>query len=229
MALIIPGPVVSEIRGSIAGVTFARNKGGQYGRARAIPLNPQTSRQVAVRSAVADLAQYWSNTLTAAQRTAWSLYAANVPIPNSLGQPRNVSGQNMFIRANSLILDCGGSILAAAPTNFTVGPTVSPTFTIDSAADTIDITALPGLSIASPGVYVFVSASRPQNAGVNFYKSPFQKVFGELALTGTNAPPYEDLPLPYPVAAGQALWLRAITCTADGRVGVATIQRFLVS
>jgi hypothetical protein len=221
--------MVTEIRGSIGGTVFARNRGGAYARARTVGVNPSTTRQTSVRSLLADLAQYWSNTLTAAQRSAWNLYAANVPLINSLGEARNVSGQNMFVRTNSLVLDTGGTLLAAAPTNFTVGPTVTPTFTVDSAADTFDLTNLGSFTNPAGGTRFLLSVGRPQNAGVNFYKAPFQKAYGDLIIAVTNAPPIEDIPLPYPVAAGQAVFIRSIAITVDGRVGVPVIQRFLVS
>lgn len=229
MALVKLGPMVTEARGSIGGTVFARNRGGAYIRARTVGVNPQTTRQTAIRALLGDLASYWSSTLTAAQRAAWNLYAANVPLINSLGEPRNVSGQNMFIRTNSLVQDCGGALLTAAPTIFTVGPTVTPAITVDAAADTFDVTGLGGFTNPAAGTYFLWSVGRPQNAGVNFYKAPFQKAYGDLVVTPGNPPPIADIDLPYPVAAGQSLFIRSIAVTIDGRVGVPVIQRFLVA
>lgn len=229
MALLKFGAMIADARGSVGGVVFARNRGGAYARNRTVPINPNTSRQSAVRALLGDLANIWTNTLTQVQRDAWELYAANVPLVNSLGESRNVSGINMYVRTNSVMLDTGGTRLDAAPTDFTVGPTISPSYTIDAAADTFDIDDLDGYSEASPGIRLFVSVGRPQNAGVNFYRSPFRKAYGDLIITGTNPTPVEDIPLPYPVAAGQALFIRSIALTTDGRLGGEVIQRFLVT
>lgn len=229
MALFKAGPLASEIRGSIGGTVFARNKGGLYMRARTVGINPQSVRQVAVRSVFGDLAQAWSNVLTDAQRAAWELYAANVPLINALGEPRNVSGQNMFIRSNALLIDTAQTQVNDAPTNFTVGPTLTPTFSLDAAADTFDITDLGAYSPDSAGINVLVAMGTPQNGGVNFFKSPFRKAYGANIDDTTNPVPIADIAASFPFEAGQAVFLRTANVTPDGRVGVPTVQRFLVT
>jgi len=227
-ALIRFGGGVAEMRGSIGGTTFARNRGGAYARNRTTPLNPASVRQSAVRATLADLSAAWSNALTASERAAWELYAANVPLLNSLGEARQVSGVNMYVRTNQLVLDCGGSRIDAAPTIFTVGPTISPTYVLDEAADELDITDLGGFTIPAEGTYLFIAQGTPQNAGVNFFRSPFRKIRGELLATG-HVFPDTGTPLAFPIAAGQADFIRTIAITADGRVGGESVQRFLVS
>lgn len=229
MALIKTSGLVAEIRGSVGGATFARNRGGAYVRNRSVPLNPSSVRQTAVRAFLASLTQAWSSALSAGQRAAWELYAANVPLVNALGESRNVTGENMYVRANSLLLDIGAARLDVAPSVFTVGPTVTPVFTIDAAADTVTCTGLGGYSLAGAPVGLLFQASRPVQPGVNFYKSPFRKVGGEIAASPANVPPYGPFALPFPVSAGQALFIRTATVTPDGRVGVPVIQRFLVA
>lgn len=229
MALLKLGGLIADIRGSVGGVTFARNRGGAYARNRTVPINPSSTRQTAVRALLGDLSNVWTTTLTQAQRAAWELYAANVPLINPLGEARNVSGINMFVRTNSVMLDTGGTRLDDAPTEFTVGPTITPSFSIDAAADTFDINDLGGYPETAPGVRLFVAVGRPQNPGINFYKSPFRKAYGDLIVEVTNPAPVADIPLPYPVAAGQALFIRSIALTPDGRLGGEVIQRFLVA
>lgn len=229
MALLKLGLMVADIRGSVGGAVFARNRGGAYVRNRTIPLNPGSTRQTAVRAVFADLAVRWSDTLTDAQRQAWENYAQQVPLVNALGEPRQVSGLNMYVRANTLIVDTGGAIVDAAPTTFTVGPTITPTFAVDAATDTVDITDLGSfVPSAMNQVRVLVSASPSLQPGVSFFRSPFRKIDGRLYDLAGDLP-VADIPLPYPLAAGQALFLRAIAVTPDGRVGVPTIQRFLAA
>lgn len=229
MALIKTGGLIAEIRGSVGGATFARNRGGAYVRNRSIPINPASVRQVAVRSVFADLTQLWGTVLTPAQRDAWNVYAENVPLINALGEPRQATGLNHYVRSNSLLLDVGGTRVDDAPTTFNVGPTITPTLTINATADTFSVTDLGGYTLGASATGLLLSVGRPQSPGVNFYRSPFQKSVGILAVATSNEPPYADNPLPQPVAAGQALFIRTATVLADGRVGVPVVQRFLVA
>lgn len=228
MALIKLGALAAEVRGSIGGAVFARNRGGQYVRNRSVPLNPQSVRQIGVRQEFGALANAWSNDLTEAQRTAWATYAANVPIPNSLGENRNVSGINMYTRGNSLLLDCGGAREDDGPTVFTQGPSFTPTITLNAAGDTLTVTNLGGYLPASQGeVGLLIAQGYPQQPGVNFYKSPFRKISGTMEDADTGFP--TAVPLAFPIAPGQVVFIRTATVSVDGRVGVPVVQRFLVA
>ena len=228
MALIKLGALVSNISGSIGGTTFARNRGGAYIRNRTVPLNPQSPRQTLVRQVFGQLSNVWSTILTATQRTAWELYASNVPLTNALGEDRNVSGINMFSRGNALLLDTAGVRVDAGPTIFTQGPSFTPTITLDAALDQLTVTDLGGYDpVTSGAIGLFISQGLPQQPGVSFYKSPFQKVSGTQEATLVSLP--TAVPLAFPIAAGQAAFIRTATVSIDGRVGVPVIQRFLVA
>lgn len=229
MALIRLGPIVADIRGSISGVVYSRNRGGAYVRSRITPLNPQSPRQVAVRAALADFAQRWSNVLTQAQRDSWDLYAANVPLNNSLGEPRNITGLNMYIRSNSLLLDTEATLVDDGPVIFTLGPTIVPTLTLDAAADTVVITDLGDYVLSDGPVNMLIQQGTPQNAGVQFFKSPFIRVGSDNFVETANEPPSSAFALEHEIAVGQAAFFRTATVTDDGRVGVPVIQRFLVA
>ena len=87
MALVKYGGGVVQMSGSIGGDTHARNRYGNYIRARTKPINPNTDLQVAIRAAMAFLADRWSQTVTSAQRTAWNLYGASVAMKNAQSLP----------------------------------------------------------------------------------------------------------------------------------------------
>lgn len=229
MALIKLGAMIAEARGSIGGAVFARNRGGAYIRNRSIPINPESTRQTAVRAVLADLTNKWSTVLTEAQRAAWTLYAENVPLVNSLGEARQVTGLNMYVRSNSLTIDTGQARIDDAPTEFTVGPTITPTITVDAAADQFTVTDLGSYDLADGAVNLLFQAGKPVQPGVNFYKAPFRKAGSANAVASTGEPPFGPFDLTFPVAAGQALFIRTATVTADGRVGVPVRQRFLVA
>lgn len=228
MALIKLGGMIAEVRGSIGGTVFARNRGGAYARNRSIPINPASPAQIGVRAELGNLSNRWSTVLTQAQRDAWDLYADNVPLPNSLGELRNVTGLNMYVRANSLLALVGGTQVDDGPTEFTQGPTIQPTMTLDAAADTLTVTDLGGYDPATQGdLGLLIQQGNPQQAGVTFYKSPFRKISGTVQTDPPNLP--TAVALNVPIAAGQAQFIRTATVTPDGRVGVPVIQRFLVA
>lgn len=229
MALVRLGAMVADVRGSIGGTVFSRNRGGAYVRNRTTPLNPQSVRQVEVRSTLADLAQRWATQLTQAQRDAWDLYAENVLLPNSLGDPRKVSGLNMYVRSNSLLADTESTMVDDGPTTFTLGPTIVPSLSLDATDNEVTITDLGSYDLADGAVNMLIQQGTPKNGGVQFFKSPFRRVGSANAVETTAEPPYGPFSLAFPVVAGQAVWMRTATVTDDGRVGVPVIQRFLVA
>lgn len=64
--------------GSIGATVHSHNRFGQYIRARSVPVNPNTARQVIARNAARSIMIAWQNTLTQDQRDAWNVYAANL-------------------------------------------------------------------------------------------------------------------------------------------------------
>lgn len=227
MALIKPGPLVADIRGSVGGATFARNRGGMYVRNRTTPLNPQSLAQVGVRATLGLLANTWSAVLTQAQRDAWDDWAGQVPVPNAFGEDRFLSGINAFVAGNSLIQLAGDAIVADAPTVYQKGPTVEGSYTLTAATENITLDSIGGYVPPAAGVTALVFASAPKNPGVNFFKGPFRFV-GSVDLTTAGAELPADLGAsPFPFAAGQPVFLRLRIVTPDGRVGGSTVGRFL--
>jgi len=100
--------ILSDIQysGSRGNITFGHNKGGQYMRSRAIPVNPNSARQQATRNILGTYAAGW-NALSDAQRALWRSYAAEIPVPDALGQMMFLSGINWYIKCNSILGDAG--------------------------------------------------------------------------------------------------------------------------
>lgn len=173
---------ITQASGSIGGVTYAHNKGGMYRRARAIPVNPNTSFQNQVRNALTDLITSWGTILTAAQRTAWRDYAANTPTTNALGATINLSGQNWYVACNTPREQAMTKMLSTiariddAPTIFDRGDFTTPVFVCTEAvglAWTID-NADPWAN--EDGAAMFVYQGRPMNASRNFFNGPWRLV-----------------------------------------------------
>ena len=220
MALVKFGGGVTQMSGSIGGTTFARNRFGNYARARTTPVNPQTANQTAVRSAIAFLAAFWAQTLTALQRTAWDDYAAGVAMSNRLGESIFLSGYNHFLRANSLsrrndeiVFSFGPTILELPAQDSTLSIAVSEgsqeiTLTFDDTMDWAD----------ENSARMFVFQGKPQNAQINFFNGP-HRFLGALegsATSGISSP--QTIGVDFAVAEGQKQFLYARLQRGDGRV-----------
>ena len=105
--MLFKSALITQASGSIGGMTASRNKGGAYFRARALPTNPNTPEQQAVRGYLGTLANLWTNVLTPANRVLWDFYAFNVPVINAVGDSIQLTGQQMYIRANVPRLQAG--------------------------------------------------------------------------------------------------------------------------
>lgn len=217
--MLIKSAVIASGSGSLAGMTISRNKGGMYLRARAIPTNPATVLQTAVRAAMASLAVLWQDTLTAGQRTAWGTYAENVPLINPLGDPINVTGLNMYIRSNVGRLQAGLARVDDGPTTFNLGEYTAPSFAIDTASDEVDVTFTDTDDWANEDdASMLVYGSAPKDPTINFFKGPYT-LLGTIdgdAITAPTSP--AAIALAQAIVAGQRNFFRIIVSRADGRL-----------
>lgn len=179
----------TDLSGSVGGITASHNAGGPYFRNRAIPTNPNTPFQQAVRGFMATLTSRWNNNLSVPQRAGWDLYALNVPIPDTLGEPRNIGGLAQYVRSNVPRLQTTLARVDDAPIVFNLGEFTNPTFdTFDAAAETFDVNfteADEWVGEANAGMIVY--SGRPKNATVNFFKGPYR--FAATLLGSVGSPP----------------------------------------
>lgn len=116
MAIVQYAAPVAELRGKVGGIVFSATKAGPYVKAWGKGSNPRTQIQTEHRGTLSTFAQAWAD-ITAAQRTAWNVYAA-LPAQqklNSLTQLYSVSGFNWFIEININRRAAGQAQLSAAP------------------------------------------------------------------------------------------------------------------
>lgn len=221
MAIFTPGGGVAAVSGSVGGTTYSHNRGGPYMRTRAIPVNPGSVYQEAVRALMSQLTSLWQDTLTVAERAAWDTYALNVPLPNPLGQPRNVGGLGMYVRSNVSRLQHGNARIDDAPTIFDLGAYTPPDMASASeSADTVSVTfdntdAWAGEDEAALLVYL----SRARGATINYHKGPYRYAGG---VDGDSVtPPTSPVVInaPFPLGLAQRVFGRFTVIRADGRVG----------
>lgn len=94
-------PLFSVLRGSVAGLTFLSGPSNQIVvRQRTTPVNPQTTRQTQIRSAVSDASALYA-ALSAANKTLWSDYASSLTYQGPLG-PYQITGRQACVANVSL-------------------------------------------------------------------------------------------------------------------------------
>ena len=221
MALVKYGGGIIQMSGSIAGNTFARNRYGNYMRARTKPVNPNTGRQGNIRDTISALAAAWNDELNAAERAAWNLYGANVAMQNKLGETIHLSGFNHYVRSNSIRLFAGpASRIDPGPTDISL-PVADPLFTVACQNDnTIDITyddTMPWCDLDNEQMMVFMGS--PQNPGKNFFAGPWRyawRAVGDSMAAPTS--PSEGNTPPFVITPGQKVWFYARITKADGRL-----------
>lgn len=218
--------------GSGGGTTHSHNRYGAYTRTRTIPVNPNTGRQVQMRNILAALTIFWDLILTAPQRAAWEVYAANVPWLNALGQTVHLTGFNHYLRSNSSRLQntagCPSVVrvddapiifnLAVPEQALTIVAAEGTQFITASFDDTADWCSETG---GFQGFYM----GRPQNQSVNFYGGPWRRCGSQCGVDSPNGEPSSphDMPVTFPVAQGEKVWLRSRIGRADARLSVFAI------
>ncbi len=220
MALIKFGGGITEMRGSIAGNTFSRNRYGAYVRARTKPVNPNTGLQQAVRAALAFLTDRWSQTLTPVQRTAWNLYGANVVMTNKLGESINLSGFNHYIRSNVPYKVTFGASIDAGPGLFEI-PASDPSFAVSASEATqfLTVTHDAGMDWADEnGAAMLMYQGNPQNGQRNFFGGPWKYFANIPGINGAPAGSPSDHAAVTVFAEDQRQWIYARIIRADGRL-----------
>lgn len=223
MALVKFGGGVVDMRGSIAGTTFSKNRSGQYARARTKPVNPKTTRQVNIRAVIAYLTDRWSQTLTALQRAAWNLYASNVAMKNRLGETIYLSGFNHYIRSNTVAKLFALTVVDAGPVVFEL-PAQDDLYSVSASEATGQITANYDATMdwaSETGANLLLSGGRPQNPQRNFFGGPW-RLYGQMAGIDGAPPASPHIGVsPYAIAELQRLWCYGRIRHLDGRLSEA--------
>ena len=221
--MIFTSVILEAASGSIGGVVASRNRGGPHLRGRAIPTQPNTPQQQAVKAAAAQLASLWRNVLTPVQRASWDLYAENVLLPNALGQSRNVGGLGMYLRSNVGRIASDLVSLARvddAPIIFNLGD-VGPidVLTATAATDVVEI----GFTdtdewVDEDGSALLVYTARAQNPSINFFKGPYR--FADAIEGNSTTPPTDPAAIDaaFNIDVDNRTFVFARVSRADGRL-----------
>lgn len=184
MAITRQGSVVGEVSGSVGGVVFSRNRGGNYVRTRVKPSNPSTEYQVAVRNALSTASGDWKD-LTDAQRAAWKSWADSNPIRNRLGESIRLQGNAAFVELNARLIMLGTASVATPPIVSAPDPLLTLTGSYDVGAGDFQVayTATP----LAAGTKLWVSGCLLSSASINFVQNRLRHFFTSAAAAASPA------------------------------------------
>jgi hypothetical protein len=218
--MLFKSQTMSEASGSAGGLTASRNRFGAYMRARVMPVNPASAYQQVVRNALSTLTARWQNVLTDAQRQAWETYGINVPMPNALGDPVNLTGLNHYIRSNTPRIQAGCTLIDDGPVVFSL-PVLTPLTAITATAGTENVAF--AFDNTDPWAnedngHLLIASSRQQAPTINFFKGPYRyqhKEDGNSVTPPTSPSSYTST---FNLDAGNNVFLLARASRADGRL-----------
>ena len=226
MAKIKLGALAQDVRGSVAGNTFARNRGGAYVRQKVAPIQPRTARQLAQRAILTEVSQAW-RTLTDAQRQGWTNWADNHPIMDVFGDTLVLSGNGAYSRVNAVRLTAGLAKTATAPADETpVANAASAAAVGSTGVVTVTFAAAP-----ATGKLFLVYTTSGKSPGVAFVNSAFRLAD---VITGNNTdtdfditPTDKNALLSY--SATQVVGVRVVAIGANGVVQSTTLFKPVAS
>ena len=170
--------LTSPSSGSIAGSTYSHNRAGQYVRNRRSPTQPVgTGRRGVIRAAFGAASTAWAS-LSQSVQAAWTSYAAGHPYSDSLGQSIKLTGHQMYVAINTMLINCGVAQSASIPVSDSV---FSAQFTAFTAVHAGAITLTPS-GLGAVGDHLLVALSAPQSGGRSFCKTFWQQT----ALAGNS-------------------------------------------
>lgn len=140
--------IVADIRNKLNGTVFAKNRYGLYGRTKVTPVNPQTTRQQANRAVFGNQSTAWRG-LTQDQRNTWIAAAPLFPVTDVFGNSQILSGQALFVRLNSNLVNIGESIILTAPTPVSFPAVIMTGLTADISS--VELNAAMSVATDPPG------------------------------------------------------------------------------
>ena len=219
MALVKYGGGVAAMSGKLGGNVFAHNRNGSYCRTWKKPTNPQSSRQIVARAALATAAAAWES-LTPSQRSGWNAYAGQVPVMNRLGESQYLSGFNMFLRTLCVTELIGAAQVSDAPQVFTLpDPPTTFTPTISEATQLVSVVFTnTDPWAAETGGYMVVHCSMPFSAGRTYFGGQSRYVGKIIGATSTPPTSPQTFAVPWAVAEDQLVRVHCRVIRADGRL-----------
>lgn len=189
MAKIKYSALVTGMSGKLNGSVMARNRAGSYVRNKTTPVNPQTDYQVAVRNRLAGQSAQWRG-LTEFQRQSWIEAVDDWSNTNIWGDLVKPTGQNLFIKVNTSILNAGGSVLSLPPNKVGAEPVTEFSATNDISDSELILTFATAPVPANHALVVEATAG--VSAGISYMKNRYRQISVLPATTATGENVFSD-------------------------------------
>lgn len=214
--MIYTSTILAEASGSLGGAVFSHNAGGQYIRRRAVPTNPNSVYQQAVRSFMALLSQTWAS-LTDDERATWEFLGEYIGTTNSLGMTKRISGLAFFCKTNVGRLQAGLTAVTDPVGAFNPGDFGAPTMTVDASDGEAELTFDNTKAWAlTTGGHMLVYLSRGYKPTIKYFNGPyrFAAVINGATPTAPSSP--ATITLPFAVNAGEKVHGRIVVVDDAG-------------
>jgi hypothetical protein len=187
MAKIVLSALLTDISGKSGGTVFSKNKGGAYLKNRVVPSNPQTAKQISVRSRISALSQAWKS-LTSEQQSAWQAATPSFQYVNNVGQLRSYTAQALFMALNSSIraANPSASLLTSPPAPAAITNVVPSGLTALVDTGLLDEFAVTFAPTVPAGHAVLVQATRGLSPGITRPSQSFFRQIGVVAAATTT-------------------------------------------
>ena len=136
MARVKLGPLITDISGSIGGMTIQRNKFGITLRQKPIPLYKFTPAQITIRTYIATIQAAWQN-LTDAERLQWNRFLDFSGQTINRDRSVKLSGHSLYLKYQLYRLLTGMSLLTTL--TYVPMPTISDVVGLTVEVDSLQM------------------------------------------------------------------------------------------
>lgn len=154
MARVIYGEPITELIGSIGGITFQHNSSGTIARLKPQPPVNPSAGQSDQQHLLGTLISYWP-TLSSANKTTWKNFAIAHNHFTPWGEEKTLNGYQWFLSCNLNLLIAGESIIDTAPAFTSVAP--PDAFTLTAAALTLKLIWASAFSVAPDYLFIYIT------------------------------------------------------------------------
>lgn len=164
---------LADIRGKVSGTVFSKNRSGAYARTKVSPINAQTVRQSAVRSAFTAFAQAFRS-LTSTQINSWNSAVSNFTSTDVFGDVKTPSGINLYTKLNMNLAQVGVSPISDPPLPSEIPAVNSLALTANGTVPAVSLAFTP-TPVPTDTAFI-VEATAPVSPGKSFVKSEYRQI-----------------------------------------------------
>lgn len=166
--------LLTQASGAAGDTILSRNAHGPYARPRVAPADPQTSLQLSWRESLRIVSTRWRTHLTETKRLAWHTWARTQEYRTKLGTPYLPTGQQAFIRCNTIRLHVGATVLDQPPQHSAsvVAPLVGLAYR--KITPNLVVTFEDEPWVHADGAILVIQVSPVVDPTVHFYAGPYR-------------------------------------------------------